>query len=79
MRRLNRTTVARLKTLERLAPPPVSFFHWDQIATDHAKEFVEKFGALPEGALIEDAGLSLECWADLIANMTAEGRVKCGL
>ena len=79
MRRLTKSTANRLEQLERFAPPPVSFFHWDQIETEHAKEFVAKVGALPEGSLIEDAGLSPECWNDLIEHMTQEGRALCGL
>ena len=72
MRRIPKTIAARLEQLEQLTPPdPPIAVHWNRVSVETAKEFIEKFGALPPGGLLEDTDLSAESWADLAANMTS--------
>jgi hypothetical protein len=71
MRRLSKTTEARLTLLEQQIPSePPPRFHLARCKIDTLKEFLKKVRALPEGVPLEDADLSPECWADLAANLT---------
>lgn len=65
----------RLAKLEEKAEP--DFFDVDGVSLETLREFCLKVGQLAPEQTLAEAGLSDECWADLLANLTPAGRKFC--